>query len=76
MNTISACAVTPLANVAVNVLVDVAADVGVPVMFPFAESIVKPAGRLLPPKEGLLPVGATVKVMGVIAEPTAPFTLL
>jgi hypothetical protein len=70
----SACAVTPLAKVAVTVLVDVPAVVGVPVMVPVVKLNVKPAGRLFLTKDGLLP-GGTVKVIGVIAEPTAPFTL-
>jgi hypothetical protein len=76
LKAIEASAVTPPENVAMTVLVDVAAVVGVPVMVPVVKLSVKPAGRLFLSKDGLLPVGTTVKVIGVIAEPTAPFTLL
>jgi hypothetical protein len=60
----------------VTVLDDVIVVVGVPVMVPVVKLSVKPSGRLFLSKDGLLPVGTTVKVIGVIAEPTAPFTLL
>jgi hypothetical protein len=71
-----ACAVTPPAKVAVTVLDDAIVVVGVPVMVPVVKLSVKPSGRLFLSKDGLLPVGTIVKVIGVIAEPTAPFTLL
>jgi hypothetical protein len=71
-----ACAVTPPAKVAVTVLDDVIVVVGVPVMVPVVKLSVKPSGRLFLSKDGLLPVGTTVKVIGVIAEPTDPFTVL
>jgi hypothetical protein len=76
LNAIVTSAVTPLENVAETVLVDVPAVVGVPVMVPVVKLNVKPAGRMFLTKDGLLPVGTTVKVIGVIAEPSAPFTLL
>jgi hypothetical protein len=76
LKSIEACAVTPLANVAVTVLDDVVAAVGVPLMVPVAELSVKPSGRLFLLKDGLLPEGTTVKVMGVIAAPADPFTVL
>jgi hypothetical protein len=71
-----ACAVTPPAKVAVTVLDDVIVVVGVPVMVPVVKLSVKPSGRLFLSKDGLLPVGTIVKVIGVIAEPTDPFTVL
>jgi hypothetical protein len=76
LKTIEACAVTPFAKVAVTVLDDVVVDVGAPVMAPVVKLSVKPSGRLFLSKEGLLPKGTTVKVTGVIDEPTDPFTLL
>jgi len=53
-----------------TVLDDVSTFVGVPVMVPVVKLSVKPPGRPVLSKEGLLPVGTTVKVTGVIAEPT------
>jgi hypothetical protein len=85
LNAIEAFAVTPLENVAVT-RVGVGFPsarsslvghvfVGVPDMVPVVGSIIRPVGSSPKSKEGLLP-GGTVKVIGVIAEPTAPFTLL
>jgi hypothetical protein len=86
LKAIEASAVTPPENVAVtragvgfpsarSSLVG-HVSVGVPDMVPVVGLIIRPVGSAPKSKEGLLLVGTIVKVIGAIAEPTAPFTLL